>query len=363
MIMRPTASSFLLLSFLSACADGPGDPDRDPPGQTIGDDGSSSDSAPDSDDGSTTQPDPMDDGDETDGGGSTGESGTEDTGEEDLPCTGECVANAPSEWHGPAALQRTSAAEDEPTCVDSHPIALASFVSDLVAQPATCGCDCGVAEGMTCETAKARVYAEAACNGTLLDIFDIGLSCTNGLELVQGFWQVSFDPPDGGGCDAQPDFEVPALDFTRWTLCGAAEVDGDCDVGESCAPSAGAVFEDTLCVWHEGDLACPGSVYTERTLVYESITDDRECGECSCGAPTGICTGGQVDLNYAPNCPGPGWFNWPAEHDECFDEEFYFDSGIVIEPATPYASCEPTVPMSLGSASAEVPFTVCCEPQ
>lgn len=362
MIMRPKASSFLLFSLFTACADAPGDPDRDPPGQTVGDDGSSSDDSAGMDDGgSTTQPDPMGDDDDD---GSTSDSSSGDSGDvDDIPCTGECVANAPSEWHGPAALLRATAADEEPACADSHPIELAAFVSDLVVQPASCDCDCGAADGMTCETAKAKVYAEAACSGTLLDIFDVGPFCTNGVEPIEGYWQVSFDPPSGGECEALPAFDVPALDFTRWTLCGATDEVGDCGVGESCAPATTGAFEDTLCIWHEGDVACPGSVYTERNLVFESITDDRECSECSCGAPTGICTGGQVDLNFETNCPGPGWFNWEAEHDECLDGEMVFDSGIVIEVATPYASCEPTMPVSLGEATAETPFTVCCEPQ
>jgi hypothetical protein len=358
MIMRPTAASLLVLSFLCACAEGPGDPDRDPPGQTVGD-GSSSDSSAGMDDGPTTQTDPMD-GDAESSGPSGGDTSG---GIDDMPCDGQCVANAPNGWHGPAALVRSAGADEAPECAGSHPLALATFVSDLVVQSAICDCNCGEAVGVTCDAATARVYSNDDCTG-LLDSFDVGLSCENDLDPVEGWWQLAFAAPSGGSCDALPTSEVPAVEYTRWTLCGGEALAGDCDIGESCATPPSAAFEASQCVWREGDVACPTGAYTERTLVHGEISDDRACGECSCAAPTGICSGGEAKLSTSANCPELDvWFTLLLEGDECQDFEFYYESGIITEPATPYASCEPTMPASLGEASLEQPFTVCCEPQ
>ena len=352
--MRST-SFFLLLPLLPACADVSSDPNRQPPGQPQSDESSSSDAAM-NDDGDVDTAD--DDGGADDSSDESTDDGVGETEEpDDMPCGDLCLARAPSGWHGPAALVRSSSVDEAPACGDSHPVELATLVSDLVPQPAICDCNCGEAVGSACTTATARVYESYGCSD-LIQIFPIGLSCTNEVDPIDGYWNILFDPPNGGECEALPSFSIPELDYTRWTLCGAEASDGECPAGESCTTAAGPAFEQGQCIWQEGDLACPGDIFTERTLVYSEVTDDRSCGECSCGEPTGTCAGGEVLLDYTPTCPGETYGSWYAEPGECL--ELLFESGMITEEATPFASCEPTMPVSLGAATLEQPYTVCC---
>jgi len=351
--MRSKTSFFLLLSLLPACSNAPGDPSREPPGQPGSGDSSSSDA--DSNDTAT----PDDSADPEDGSSDEGGESTDDAAEE-MPCGDLCLAKAPSGWHGPAAIMRSSSADEAPACAESHPVELTTLLSDLIPQPAICDCNCGEAEGMTCNSATAHVYANAGCN-SLIDTFDIGLSCSNGVEPIEGYWNIDFDPPSGGACEALPSFSVPALDYTRWTLCGAAPSEGECESGEACTASPAPIFEERQCIWQEGDLACPGDVFTERTLLFSELTDDRSCGECSCGSPQGTCADGEVLLDFFANCPGDTIASWFAVPGECL--ELYFESGQVTEPATPFAACEPTMPVSLGGASLQQAHTLCCEPR
>jgi hypothetical protein len=352
--MPKTTSLFLSFPLLAACADGPGDPNRQPPGPAGDDAGESSSS---DDGGDTAMPD--DDG--TSGGppdDADADTSSSDGAPQEMPCTDLCLPLAPSGWHGPAAFMRTNGLEPAPECGDTHPTALASFVSDLIAQPAECGCNCGEAEGATCNAASARAYSDASCS-SLLGGFDVGLGCTNQIDPVEGYWRIVFDPPSGGECQALPAFTIPALDHSRWTLCGAEQSEGTCEFGESCTSTPGEAFDRSQCIWREGDVACPGDVFTERTVVYSEIVDDRSCAECSCSAPQGTCAGGQVDLHMVDNCEGGEWFTWHAEQNDCYGE-IYFESGEIIDVATPFASCEPTMPESLGNASLEQPHTLCC---
>jgi hypothetical protein len=352
--MRTKTSLFLLVQLLPACADGPGDPNREPPGTPAGDDSSSS--AGDASDSAMPHDgndDVVDDGSSDDGGGES-----TDGAPEEMPCGDLCLAKAPSGWHGPAALIRSAAADQPPSCGESHPTELGTWVSDLLPQPAICDCNCGEAVGMECNSAEARVYANAGCEN-LIDLFDIGLSCANDVDLVEGYWNVRFNPPSGGECEPLPSFSIPPLDYTRWTLCGAELLEGECNPAEACTATPSPSFEEAQCIWQQGDVACPGDLYTERTVVYDAVKDDRSCGECSCASPQGTCAGGEVLLDTNANCPGDQWFSWYAEPGECL--EFLFDSGQITEPATPFASCEPTMPVSLGGASLDQPFTLCCE--
>jgi hypothetical protein len=334
---------------LPACADGPGDPSREPPGQpgtadTSGEtDASAGDDAALDDDGGESS---------SDGAGDSGGDAPEE-----MPCGDLCLADAPNGWHGPAALIRSGAADEPPTCGGSHPTELASMMSDLIAPAAVCDCHCGEATDVACDTAIASLYSDLACED-FVDSFVFTTSCSNLLE-GSGYWSVEFTA-SGGACDALPSFSVADVEFTRWTLCGAQSSAGACEYGETCTATPSAEFEESQCIWMAGDVACPGAHYTDRTLVFGALADDRDCGECSCAAPVGACDDGLAAMSLIPGCDGSGIALWEASPGDCFGE-IPIESAHVLVPATPFASCDPTMPESLGGASLDEPFTLCCE--
>ncbi|HET6583732.1 MAG TPA: hypothetical protein VFG69_09795 [Nannocystaceae bacterium] len=348
---RSQLSLLLFFDVLAACSDAAVDPTRDPPGHSADDSDTSGGDEPTddgADDGST-------DAGETGQGSSSGD-------DEAMPCEQQCRSDAPSGWHGPAALIRTSAAEPVPECGSSHPVELATLVSDLIAPAAECDCNCGAAQDVECNDAIARVFDSASCSGVAQDSFAIGLSCAEGPLPIEGHWQVEFAPPSGGECAALPSTTIGDVDYTRWTLCGAQPLAGECGFGESCSPAPGDEFEASECIWIEGDVACPAADYTERTLVHGEVVDDRSCGECSCSKPMGTCAGGEVLLDLQETCDMSASIAlWYATPGDCLGE-IYFESGMITEAATPFASCNPTMPLALGSATLDDPFTVCCAP-
>jgi hypothetical protein len=353
--MRRKTPLLLCLSLFPACADGPGDPQRDPPGHAV--DGGS-------DDGSGDTHPSTETGEDDDGGvdASTGETTTDGSSSgaiEEMPCDDLCLPIAPSGWHGPAALIRSSSADAEPACGTSHPVALATLISDLVAPAAECDCYCDDAVGAECEAAIARVYDNPGCEGVADDSFDVGMGCTNN-PTGQGWWKVEFAPPSGGECAPIESSTIGDVGFTRWTLCGAEPLAGECGADESCTPTPGGDFEESQCIWIEGDVACPSTEFTERTLVHGGVVDDRSCSECSCSAPSGVCDGGEVLLDIYENCDTSASLAlWEATPGDCLGE-VYFESATVQQTATPFAACDPTMPASLGSATLDQPFTVCC---
>lgn len=357
--MRRKVPLLLCLHLVPACSDGISDPPRDPPGHAVegGSDGGDTDPSTDA---GGDHGDSGDSGDVDTGVTETGTDESSSGGVEEMPCGDLCLAVAPSGWSGPAALIRSRAVDAEPECGTSHPVALATLISDLVAPAAGCDCYCDEAEGATCDDAIARVYDNPSCSGAADDSFAIGMGCANG-PTGTGYWKVDFAPPTGGACAPIESSTIGDVEFTRWTLCGAEPLAGECGIGESCTATPGGEFEESQCIWIEGDVACPSSDFTERALVHTDIVDDRSCSECSCSAANGVCDGGQVLLDMLESCDMSASIAlWEATPGDCLGE-VYFESGTILQSAVPYASCDPTMPVSLGAATLDQPITVCCE--
>jgi len=349
--MRTTISFLLSIQLLPACSPVEDDPSRDPPGQPADDDGAD---AP-ADSGTTADPELDDDGGAE---GSSDESSSDGGDVDEVPCDGMCVATAPPQWQGPAALIRSDGSVPAPSCGTSHPLAITTLFSDLVAAPAECECGCAPAEDVACDNAQATVSDGLGCVDASAT-FDIDAGCTNA-PAGTGYWSVEF-LPQGGECAPIGGMSVPEIDYARWTLCGANELEGACAESETCTPMPLAPFEPGMCIWIDGDVPCPTERFTERQLAHGEIVDTRGCSECTCGAPEGTCEGGVVQMDLSANCPGG--LSWEAEHGECLAGESYFESARVTQSATPIVSCAPSPVASVGSATLLGPVTVCCEPE
>ncbi len=94
---------------------------------------------------------------------------------------------------------------------------------------------------------------------------------------------------------------------------------GCSDPGQTCVPSA-VPPEFSLCIYHEGDVACPNS-YSDKHVVYAGVDDQRTCSPCACGAPIGsACTAAlSVFKDGACSVPLLGSAPISSSDSACFD--------------------------------------------
>ncbi|MCB9748869.1 MAG: hypothetical protein H6713_02555 [Myxococcales bacterium] len=214
----------------------------------------------------------------TDDGSTTG--GTDD-------CAGACVEPPPPGWFGPVAARENDVDAATPGCLGAYPDAVWSLYGGLTAE-GECACACSFdLDASGCGPTTAYRYAACGQEPTIeLMIGDQECHAWFGGNL--GGWKVDPAPVEG---DCAPEV-TSALDdaafTTRWTACGGATVSA-CGDGV-CAPTLPDGY-DRLCVYQEGEHACPAGDYAVQVTRYTSVDDARACddADCQCGAPAPSC--------------------------------------------------------------------------
>lgn len=332
---------------------------------TTGDDG-------DAGDGPSTVTDPDETGDPQDtssDGGTTDDPTDESTGEvEPMPCGSTCLSAPGGEWSAPVRLAIGDTQDAAPGCEGAWGLAVDELYSELVAPPADCGCSCGDAQDVTCSETmtmhRKANNANACAVAPILESYPITPGCNAIGETDQDTrWDLAVPSPQGGSCDPIAEVLIePAAFATRYTLCGeSAPAQGECNGDQTCVADSDA----PLCVYAEGDLACPGDGFGVKHLVYtDELVDDRSCTECSCGNPVGTCVTAGVDIfDYDANCV-PSLFNPPIDMPSagCVVSDFavydvHYPESAVPEPQT---TCTPSASNAQGDVSAPGVMTLCC---
>lgn len=258
------------------------------------------------------------DGDDTGSGGTTSETGgvddtgTSSTGEPLPECPGRCVELAPEGWSGPVATQTSDPGEKAPPCPRGFPTNAVEGFDDFVAPPAECGCECGAPQGILCnQIGTLRSYGTAeACDGPVVDTTNLTNGVCTGVSVPSsGF--VRLEPVEVlniGSCQASSTVELPEPSFdTRVTGCEAEVQTGfSCDSAQAmgCLPKeAVAPATSRMCIWQEGEHECPeDTAYIDDWIVYNDFEDDRDCTDCSCDDPVGVCDNASVTLYSSNNC-------------------------------------------------------------
>jgi len=79
---------------------------------------------------------------------------------------------------------------------------------------------------------------------------------------------------------------IPAI---RWSAAHVACTPPTrCETNGSCVPALGQGQQ--LCVFASGDVGRPAG-FTRKLSTSDDVTDGRSCSACTCGAPTGSCSG------------------------------------------------------------------------
>ncbi len=102
-------------------------------------------------------------------------------------------------------------------------------------------------------------------------------------------------------CEPQFTEEVVPAAFNRsYALCLAGSAEA-CSDGGLCVPELEQTG-DALCIWREGDFACPEEWNADRHIFYHDYIDERGCNECKCDEFYGVCTGYTIHLFGTDSC-------------------------------------------------------------
>lgn len=249
--------------------------------------------------------DPDDPADETSGGSETdgGESGGFPEPNCDLE-THACISNVPDGWNGPIAHID---ADNDLGC--HAPFAQAAFTSfeGISAEPASCTCECGAPVGGSCSNQvvvdlyplvtipDGGSYNNYACEWLLADdlVVASGAFTDYPAQWDTRDTRFSAEPPAvqaPGSCGvAMEATQLPDPGFIgAREVCASEEFFGSCDAETMCVPKPAAPFEAGVCIWSEGNVACPGGTdFVNREVRSTGVIDDRSCSECSCSGAIG----------------------------------------------------------------------------
>jgi hypothetical protein len=225
-------------------------------------------------------------------------------------CDGTCAPLPPlGGWEGPDLLWLGPDGM-EPPCPGQAPIVAYQGHDGLLDSPISCGtCACSPPSG-TCAPPLTLTASSTPCvdtsgttasfNGpavwdgacTAQDCISPAPSCSQALSVQS----LTAGPLVLTEEACTPTIVIPQdVSMAHWTTAALAcrgmptAGFGCSDPGQTCVPVA-VPPEFSLCIYHEGDVACPSS-YADKHVVYAGVDDQRTCSACACGAPGGgACT-------------------------------------------------------------------------
>ncbi|MGH7434222.1 MAG: hypothetical protein ACRENE_00940 [Polyangiaceae bacterium] len=297
----------------------------------------------------------------------------------------ECIAPIPQGWSGPFEVYRGT---NPPTSCSTNFVASYSGSQGVDAGPATCGCSCATGTGVQCSPVTVNLFVSSVLGAggctTLAHCTSVSLSggqCAGGVNapgqcsslLGSTLLTISGSTADGGSCAPEPVTFLPPVGWassTRACISSVALAQVDCPSGSVCAPKPAQPYQDTtLCIAQVGDVPCPATDYTNRSVSYGTTKDLRRCTDCTCGPVTGSSCTGFVDVSPASSaspctagssarytvpqtCAGGGSGTVTG-----VTEPGDFHASISPQPGT----CTPNPPVPTGAAAPAVPTTFCCQ--
>jgi hypothetical protein len=217
----------------------------------------------------------------------SGDAASDDDGSTGSPACDVCAAAPPAEWSGPFAIGPVEPSDPNPACPAGWSREALGY-RDLQAAAATCGCDCSPVAGQC--NASASYCSDASCSLLVTMDSSTGECQSMGTLLAYGYVTASATA-EGHGCTAVPSETIPPPSWGEAMMSCAPPPGLACDAG-TCLPAVPDVLEDRWCVAKPGEQACPPGEYSEAIVVWQGVSDGRDCTACSCnvqGAAT--CAG------------------------------------------------------------------------
>lgn len=274
-----------------------------------------------------------------------------------------CIPAAPVNWNGPVMVYEGPGDTPAPTCPGYWPDESQTVKGDLTPQ-GDCDCACAAATGMSCGSARVYQHPSSNCFATVDPPYTTHNpgQCTSVSISSSSYYGLSNPATSGGNCAASAvdELATPTWGQTIRACSNDGLTQSGCEAGTLCAPS-GDVQYDRLCIWSAGDNTCPiGSSYSERVVFHDDFTDDRSCGACTCGAPSGNCN---PEVHYTSGCSGSQISLYDILNPgDCKQLGTGGGTTYATLSNNPSATCTPSAGTVTGAATPTGPSTYCCLP-
>jgi hypothetical protein len=272
-----------------------------------------------------------------------------------------CVPTIPTSWTGPVIYAETSTGDDDVTCPAGYSNPMTRAYTGLDEGSASCTCQCGDPQGVTCGNATLRGYGNSSCvtdGGFGLPPASVA-SCQQSIP-DSNYYRFTAPSVSGGSCAPINKENITTASWsTRTSACQLTDGLDACGADTSCAPRPPAEFESALCIVRSGDHSCPAGAFSKRFVRHTGLSDTRTCKGCTCGAPSGSCGGTmRIKHNASGTCSGgstdavlsPGTCGYAPNGEQ---------ASYTPNPSS--ASCSTTSSSSLtGSVTPTGSTTYCC---
>lgn len=279
------------------------------------------------------------------GGGETSFGGSTSVGSMEA-CIDACEPPVPDGWNGPFYVADADNPIDCPEGYARQDLAY----TGLQSPPPVCDCQCETGSH-SCEVAYT------------LSVFGcpVGLNGTVGDGDCDGYDALGADVHMRASMAGEPascvTIPVQQIEPVAWqsssTFCAAPARGGNCE-GDRCTAMPPQGVATRLCISMDGEQACPGGGYDNRTVLHRSYDDQRSCQGCSCSNTTG-CTG-QVFAHDSGSCGGAAQ---SVPFDSCTDLAVSGGYGVTAS-ISGGGSCDPSPSVAMGETTATDPVTLCC---
>lgn len=299
-----------------------------------------------------------------------------------------CVAPVPAPWQGPVARRLMSSNGVVGHCEGEYrfPInATKPFTGEPVFAPLSCSpCSCGDVQGLSCsDILSVEYHQDSSCGDLLLSVPRVSAdnSCIQISSATGQARSVLVPTPilDRAGASCPPNGGFPTKTAAtwqrqeRWCRARVAQSLRCSDPSRVCVPKVESVFEPGVCIYQEGDHACPSGEYANKVLLYRGEKDQRECSACSCGpvqgelscggflrhysndrcydAPTERVESSRIDTAQSSVCRSLSNFSVAAPRSTLIEPEIQGKEA---------ASCTPSGGQPSGEVVGDDPVTLCC---
>ena len=274
-------------------------------------------------------------------------------------CSGECAPPIPSGWTGPVRVGANAV-----DCNGAFADPAGAFFTDFDAGEDECTCNCGPVDVTCAPTAELLIYGEGGCAGDADLTVEVSTTACNPIEgpfpaslddagaattLEQDFFSIAPVLVTGGTCDGEASFNEGGFGGSV-QLCGPSAEPSMCDEGGPCIQDG-----SNVCIWQEGEHECP-EAYPAETMGFGGSMDERECGACACGEPTGICDS-SIDVQFGPACET----GFTVTNADCTNSAKIAVDQATYNPGDITVECggSGTAPIS-GEVAPTNPVTICC---
>jgi hypothetical protein len=268
-------------------------------------------------------------------------------------------AEAPAPWIGPVAFHAT--AGTLPGCPPEFEVpALQGGTNPMLPTAQCTPCTCGAPSNQDCMgTITINPSGDAACSpGNAPFVANAICKALAVPQDIVSFVGTATVAASAGPCAADGGVLLGASGFAKNALIcehGGGPFGAGCASGV-CTPLPPSPFE--LCVTQAGDIpSCPVE-YPARTVVYDNLSDTRDCSPCTCGSPTLTCIG-TAHFYTGTNCFSEV-FDGPSDG-QCQPGGMQQVQSTRAFLTPTNGSCPASGGAASGQATAGAATTVCCK--